>query len=70
MSRYTLRVNDNINCKDEILEATGILSKGDYLAIYTANDITKQSILGILDNNQIGYNHVYSDGSEYILAKK
>ncbi|MEF9952410.1 MAG: hypothetical protein RR840_07905 [Clostridium sp.] len=70
MSRYTLRVNDNINCKNEILEATEILDKGDYLAIYTANDITKQSIVGILDDGQIGYNYVTSDGCEYILAKK
>lgn len=70
MSRYTLRVNDNINCKHEIIGATELLTQGDYLAIYTSNDITKQSIVGILDESHIGYNFVSADGSEYILAKK
>ncbi|MEG0372034.1 MAG: hypothetical protein RR515_00915 [Clostridium sp.] len=70
MSKYTLKVNDNINCKFDIQEASKILANGDYLAIYTSNDITKQGIVGVLDSQDIQYKYVTDKGQEYILAKK
>lgn len=70
MSRYALSIRSSENFEGEVQQAVQLLQQGDSLSIYIDNNVSMDSIVGVIEDENLTFKHITSGKKEYIIAKK
>lgn len=70
MSKYNLNVKSSLSLESEIKELSNMLNKNDSISIYTNENISKDSIVKLIEKENLNYKYINDEGNNYILVKR
>lgn len=70
MSKYTLRVKEDKNIRNDFNSVAEILKGGDYISVFTDKDSYISGVINAIEEQNLSYKYVEEGDNRYILAKK